>query len=50
MGLRATVFLSITGVIQHSQQTFLFYHDGNTDRDTWMSQDLPQKKVDKSVV
>ena len=34
--LRAAVFLSIAGVIQHSQQTFLFCHDGYTDPDIWM--------------
>ena len=40
--LRAAVFLSITGVIQHSQQTFLFCHDGYTDPDIWMYQVLPR--------
>ena len=43
--LRAAVFLSITGVIQHSQQTFLFCHDGYTDRDIWMSQVLHLRKL-----
>ena len=41
--LRAAVFLSITGVIQHSQQTFLFCHDGYTDPDKWMYQVLPHR-------
>ena len=40
--LRAAVFLSITGVIQHSQQTFLFCDDGYTDPDIWMYQVLPR--------
>ena len=40
--LRAAVFLSITGVIQQSQQTFLFCHDGYTDPDIWMYQVLPR--------
>ena len=43
--LRAAVFLTITGVIQHSQQTFLFCYDGYTDRDIWMSQVLLQQKL-----
>ena len=34
--LPAAVFLSITRVIQHSQQMFLFCHDGYTDPDIWM--------------
>ena len=41
--LRAAVFLSITGVIQHSQQTLLFCHDGYTDPDIRMYQVLPRR-------
>ena len=35
--LRAAVFLSIAGVIQHSKQTFLLCNDGYIDCDIWMS-------------
>ena len=42
--LRAAVFLPITGVIQHSQQSCLFCYDGYTDRDIWMNQVLPWQK------
>ena len=50
--LRAAVFLSITGVIQHSQQTFLFCHDGYTDPDIWMYQVLPRRVayINNSVI
>ena len=41
--LRAAVFLSITGVIQHSKQTFLFCHDGYTDPAIRMYQALPRR-------
>ena len=41
--LRAAVFLSITGVIQDPQQSFLFCHGGYTDPDIWMYQVLPRR-------
>ena len=50
--LRAAVFLSITGVIQHSQQTFLFCHDGYTDPDIWMYKVLPRRvaHINNSII
>ena len=35
--LRAAVFLYITGVTQHSPQTFLFCHDGWSPQGIWGS-------------
>ena len=50
--LCAAVFLSITGVIQHSQQTFLFCHDGYTDPDIEMYQFLPRQvaHINNSII
>ena len=50
--LRAAVFLSITGVIQHSNQMFLFCHDGYTDPDIRIYQVLPRRvaHIDNSII
>ena len=50
--LLAAVFLSITGVIQHSKQTFLFCHGSYTDPDIRMYQVLPRRvaHINNSIV
>ena len=46
------LFFFLGQVFQHSQQTFLFCHDGYTDPDIWMYQVLPRRvaHINNSII